>query len=478
MEAQDRHYWDQVFGGKSALLGGMVVGGVRDYSATFYNPGALSFIDKKSLSVNFNMYGIKDFSFVDGGGPDINSRYTRVSLYPASLAGSLPFLGDSTNRFSYMIFGNGYSYVRISERYEGFYEAIPERTGDGQPTTFSNNEFLINQGKIDALLSEVTVGFGYSRKMSDDIGLGVTLLGAYRDQTKIRYESYYAFDTTNQRSGTSDIYAEIDFWAIRFSLKFGIQAEFDDFKLGATITTPSLPIKYFSGGTSHANASSNNVLYGYDSVANEGRTIDILASDRQEGLPVYYMSPASIAAGIEYPFSKTTTGHFTMEMFLPISPYVVMQPDSSQFIMNIPSTVVSYDSYNFLRVYDGLQAVFNFGFAVEHKFDDKLSGYASFRTDFSNADFKAINGEKRALFLGFTDLNIFHFSVGASYDMDDRLIGIGFEYSHGSRDDFVQIFNFPSGSVEPGDIGIYSDRGYCKAIYNNFNFFIGITQKL
>jgi len=47
LTAQDRHFWDQAFGGKTALLGGIAVGGVRDYSATFYNPGALGFVSKK-----------------------------------------------------------------------------------------------------------------------------------------------------------------------------------------------------------------------------------------------------------------------------------------------------------------------------------------------------------------------------------------------------------------------------------------------
>jgi hypothetical protein len=94
LNAQDRQFWDQAVGGRTALLGGISVAGVRDYSATFYNPGALSFVSKHSMNFNFNMYGIKDFQFINGGGPDINSRYTRVSLYPASLAGGLPFIGD------------------------------------------------------------------------------------------------------------------------------------------------------------------------------------------------------------------------------------------------------------------------------------------------------------------------------------------------------------------------------------------------
>ena len=52
--AQDRHFWDQAVGGRTALLGGIAVGGVRDYSATFYNPGALSFLSKNSMNFNFN----------------------------------------------------------------------------------------------------------------------------------------------------------------------------------------------------------------------------------------------------------------------------------------------------------------------------------------------------------------------------------------------------------------------------------------
>ena len=42
-EAQDRQFWDQAVGSRAALLGGIVVAGVNDYSATYYNPGALSF---------------------------------------------------------------------------------------------------------------------------------------------------------------------------------------------------------------------------------------------------------------------------------------------------------------------------------------------------------------------------------------------------------------------------------------------------
>ena len=474
LKAQDRQFWDQVIGGRTALLGGIAVAGVRDYSATFYNPGALSFVGKRNMSVNFNMYGIKDFSFINGGGDDIDSRYTRVSLYPASLAGPLPFLGDSLDRFSFMISSTGYSYVRVSERYEGYVDVIPTRPPlqPGLGNTFEGVEYLINQGKLDVLLSEVTVGFGYSRKIADNVGIGVSLLGAYRDQTKIRYESYTAFDSTYGRSATSNLYLDIDYWAVRFSAKFGISAEWEKLKLGATITTPSIAMKVASGGTDGASVTSNNVLVLVDSTTGEVIPVDIVASDRQEGLPVNYKSPFSVAAGIEYRISDETLVHLAMEWFAPLSTYAVMQPASGNFVLNDPAQIRPYDSADLLKVYDSMKGVFNVGIAVEHKMSDKLTGYAAIRTDISNANFEEIQG----LYVGYTDFNIYHYTLGGSMTLDDTFISLGFEYSHGSRSDFPRIFDFPSGTVEPNDI-IVDPRGTSEALYNNFNLFFGVTQR-
>ncbi len=471
---QDRQFWDQAVGGKTALLGGIAVAGVRDYSATFYNPGALSFLSKNKLDFSFSMYGLKDFKFIDGGGPGIDSRYTRVSLFPSSVAGSIPFIGDSLNRFSYMIYGNGYSYVRVTERYEGYKDVIPTRPPlvPGFGNAFEGEEFIINQGKFDVLLQEVTVCFGYSKRISDNIGIGVSLLGAYRDQTKVRYESYAALDTTYQRSATTDTFIDIDYWAVRLSGKFGISAEWEKLKLGATITTPGLPIKIASGATDGASFTSNNVFVLIDSVTNETIPIDILASDRQEGLSSSYKSPFSIAAGIEYQLTKSSKIHFMCEWFAPLSTYVVIQPESDNFIRNFPSDTRPIDSSEFLKVYDSMKSVFNFGMAYEHKLSKDFAGYVAARTDFSNANYDEIEG----LFIGITDIDIYHFTAGTSYSTEDTFLALGIEYSYGANSDFTQIFNFPAEAIQPGDVLIGTQRGTGKTIYNNFNVFFGVTQ--
>jgi hypothetical protein len=149
-----------------------------------------------------------------------------------------------------------------------------------------------------------------------------------------------------------------------------------------------------------------------------GAPIDILASDRQEGLPVHYKTPFSIAAGLEYKVSDETLIHFAVEWFAPISTYAVMQPESGNFILNNPAIVRPRDSAELLKVYDSMKSILNAGIAVEHKMNDNITGYAAIRTDFSNAIM-------RTLKVCLLDLQIFNVSFYcASTNIDDTMIGV------------------------------------------------------
>ena len=91
-------------------------------------------------------------------------------------------------------------------------------------------------------------------------------------------------------------------------------------------------MKVASGGTDAASTLPTTHLVLVDSITSQVTPVDIVASDRQEGLPVNYRSPFSIAAGIEYRISDGTLVHLAMEWFAPLSTYAVMQPESGNFV--------------------------------------------------------------------------------------------------------------------------------------------------
>ena len=77
---QDNHYWSQQFGARATLMGGAMIGGVRDNSAIFYNPGAVPFIKYAGLSVNANIYKMDRIFIEDGAGEGVNLNSAKASF--------------------------------------------------------------------------------------------------------------------------------------------------------------------------------------------------------------------------------------------------------------------------------------------------------------------------------------------------------------------------------------------------------------
>ena len=85
---QDNNYWMQMPGSRSALMGGAVVGGVRDNSSIFYNPGALGFVDTNTISVSASTYQYEIGHVYNGSGIGINLSSQKFETFPlVSLSG-------------------------------------------------------------------------------------------------------------------------------------------------------------------------------------------------------------------------------------------------------------------------------------------------------------------------------------------------------------------------------------------------------
>jgi hypothetical protein len=74
------------------MLGGAVVGDVRDNSATFYNPAALGFIENNMLSISANAYSMGYFKIDDALGKGVDVHNYPFLIYPQLIGGFVPFL--------------------------------------------------------------------------------------------------------------------------------------------------------------------------------------------------------------------------------------------------------------------------------------------------------------------------------------------------------------------------------------------------
>ena len=54
--AQDTHYWNEQYGPRAMMLSGVVIGSIHDMSATYYNPGALGYVEQPEVLLSANVY--------------------------------------------------------------------------------------------------------------------------------------------------------------------------------------------------------------------------------------------------------------------------------------------------------------------------------------------------------------------------------------------------------------------------------------
>ena len=86
--AQEMNYTPFQLGARSALMGGAAVGGVRDSSATFYNPGALGFVTDPSLSVSANAFRYGQLKIYSALGSGEDATADLFDVVPLLVSGS------------------------------------------------------------------------------------------------------------------------------------------------------------------------------------------------------------------------------------------------------------------------------------------------------------------------------------------------------------------------------------------------------
>jgi len=435
---QDTHYWTQQFGTRSSLLSGAVVGGSKDNSMVYYNPGAIGLIDSSSVSLNASLYQLERYKIISGAGDQVDIKGTEFGNIPLMIAGLINLNLDNRFTFGYMIASPILFEFKSTTRTDGFFDIVDDDESPGL-------EEYIGQFTIGGRVKETQVSFAVGYKHSGFLGYGASLAFTSRshDYNKVHLNRLILNTPgSDLNTVTSDLVAVMDYFQIRLHIKAGISYIREDLAVGFTVTTPSLTAH--SSATVFGDVTANNINW-----KDKGR-VNVIANDRQESLNARYKTPLSLATGITRTWPGSSI-NFSAEFFTAIKKYKLIEAAPDAFVRPA-SDFEELASDDFLTVYEAAKPVFNFAIGYEHDFSKRFGITAGFRTNFSSYDPEVRNNEYRNIQPQLTTWDIYYTTVGFTFknDRNDLTLGLQFGYGKGSQRQYANLTNPEEGNLLQG----------------------------
>ena len=448
--SQTDHYWAQQYGATATLTGGAMIGGVRDNSAIFYNPGAVSFIQFPSLSVTANLYKMDKIFIDDGAGDGINLNSAQISIFPQIISGMVQLKKLPRFKFVYSLLTRNFDNVLMNTRYTD--DDFTAQSPDVQAYVGSFN--FANQ------LNEQWFGLGVGFRVNDRLGIGVSVFGSYRTQTNQMRDHLREISQIDSSFWVATITLEdaIKFRTVSGLIKAGLAYETGQWKIGLTVTTPSFRV--YGRGDIEREMS----IYAL-SENPQDTSISYIITDRQNDARAYYHHPWALGAGVEYASPKTRIA-LSAEYYFKIKNYVLMAPASDPFVYPpeiADSAFIRDITENFLRIQTESRPVCNIGIGLEQQLWERITLLAGFHTDFYNYK-KSDNSDVLLVSSGVWDL--YHISAGLSYTRSKQVITAGFSYAFS-----------PNVPIDPfAIINPYQNfSGKANVFAQTFAFIIGYT---
>jgi hypothetical protein len=415
------------------LLGGAVVGGVRDPSSVYYNPGAMGLSGDTTLIISAEVLQIRELRLEGWGMRDDDLVSLGGGSAPSMFAIRLPFEVAGNHQIAI-------SHVNRNDFNMEFRGIVVDRI-DALPA--AGYESFSGEGLLRQQMGEDWYGLTWSYAINDRLAVGTTWNVSVRSQRN-RIEAIAQLLADDGSHSLANVITDYDFYNVRMLWKLGVALDRDPWALGLTLTTPSLDL--FGSGSAHYN------IGFYDS---ESMIENSLEAGTMKDIDAHYRSPLSVAAGVSHRFGSTGV-HLTAEWFSEVREFEVMSLEG--FVLD------TGDQTLYPSLVHGLKEVVNFGVGVNHDFRDDISIYGGFTTDFS-----AFKSAEESM-LSITNWNIHHATVGGSFSFYHIGFTLGLCYSFGNGM-FDRIIDF-SGISSSGDLVLPPEEN--TITYKRLKFIIGL----
>lgn len=415
-------------------MGGVVIGSIQDLSAGFYNPGSLALVTSSRFVLSAKVLQVE--SIVIEAPQGHQKRETTVGVPPSFFALMLTADPKKPNQFGGIYMARQAFKGRISSALVEDRNVLPNVPG---------TEILSASVLFDEDLNETWGGLMWSRRMSENLGIGATWFVAYRGQ-RIREELVAQALTTAGDVASSDVIRDFHYHNYRTLLKLGVAHKSKPLTWGFSLTTPSLNV--LGNGTSYIDLAQSGMDVDGDSIND-----DYFASNLQKDKKTKYPTSWAIGAGAAYELDQTEVT-VAAEWYGAVDQFHVIE--TTDFQAQTTGQTLPND------VTQQLKEVFNWGVAARHEFNERFSGYGAFTTDYSAVVPEGSNSV-------VTKWDLYHVTAGAEFTVRRFGFTAGIEWSFGSEN----VPGLDLSAVE-GSGGL-RDAGDAKVSYDNLTFIIGFS---
>jgi hypothetical protein len=420
--AQEMNYNTLQVGSRSALMGGAVVAGVRDTSATFYNPGALGFVENPSISVSANAFRLSKLSIEHAVGTSQDATTTQVEAIPLILSGMLRFHAAPQWAFGYAIVTR----QQVAENFSRALDTQRETITFPGGAVFPGPADVLAQVNVSSQVNELWAMGAAAWRINETLALGLAPIVAWHRETHLDRFSLHPIPLVAQGGPLligENTTTDIDFYQFSVLARIGVAWEPSaTVKLGATVTTPNL--KIVGRGDARAEVTFNSPT----------PNSDRFGSASQDGVATHYRTPLSVAVGAEIkPWSPVAVG-IAVAYSTALGRQALLEIQRGHPFFQGPG-VIPGDAEPFLTPLDVRRAVVNVSFGTEYLVNDTYAAYLGFWTDFSPLDrqqTRDILSNARGLVLPTTDVDLYHIVFGAARTTTRSKIAAGVVLSHGT----------------------------------------------
>lgn len=416
VKAQESNYSNYEVGSKATMLGGSVIAGVDNISAVFYNPGALSFIQNSSVTLETSTMFGGNLQIKNGAGNTIDIKSSFFDVIPSLIGGIVKYKKNPDWTFAYSSITVNSSFIEFNVRNTMFIDILSGSSG---------TELYEGIYDYSNKIRENWLGASASKKMNENFGVGLSLFGVYFSQNYGLRQSAIASevsgDIITNSLAHSSITRDLRFRSFGFIVKVGAEYKWQSSSLGLSITSPTLNLDFLAKGDISQTIS----------VQIPGTGISSATENLYGGqLSTYHRTPIKLSLGYQREWLKSTW-NFSVTYNSSVKEYVMVASDLQVF-EEPPLSKRSLESWDMAR------QLLNIAIGLRKDIREGLSFLGGARTDLNYSSSSFLDSDRFIPKMSYW--NLYHITGGVIWSTEKAHLTLGADYAFGlSKGDLQQV---------------------------------------